>query len=85
MTEDMNRIDSDLLSVQEARILAENAREAQKILAAFPQEKLDKIVEHMAKTVVKYAKELAVLSHEETGFGKWEDKFIKNVFASDFI
>ena len=41
-------IDNDLLSIQEARILAENAREAQKLLAAFPQETLDEVVAHMA-------------------------------------
>lgn len=81
----MNRIDNDLLSVQEARILVENAREAQKVLATFPQEKLDKIVGRMAEAVYKYARELAVMSHEETGFGKWQDKLVKNVFASDFI
>lgn len=81
----MNRIDNDLLSVQEARILVENAREAQKILAAFPQEKLDKIVTNMAKAVYKCARELAIMSHEETGFGKWQDKFVKNIFASDFL
>lgn len=81
----MNRIDNDLLSVQEARILVENAREAQKVLAAFPQEKLDKIVERMAEAVFKYARELAIMSQEETGFGKWQDKFVKNIFASDFL
>lgn len=81
----MNRIDNDLLSVQEARILVENAREAQKVLAVFPQEKLDKIVGHMAEAAYKKAKELAMLSQEETGFGKWQDKFIKNVFASDYV
>ncbi|MEG6617625.1 acetaldehyde dehydrogenase (acetylating) [Peptococcaceae bacterium 1198_IL3148] len=81
----MNRIDNDLLSVQEARILVENAREAQKILATFPQEKLDKIVGHMAQEAYKHAKELAIMSQEETGFGKWQDKLTKNVFASDFI
>ncbi len=81
----MNRIDNDLLSVQEARILVENAREAQKVLAAYSQEKLDKIVGHMAEAVYKYAKELAIMSHEETGFGKWQDKFVKNIFASDFF
>ncbi|TGE39476.1 acetaldehyde dehydrogenase (acetylating) [Desulfosporosinus fructosivorans] len=81
----MNRIDNDLLSVQEARILVENAREAQKILASFPQEKLDKIVGRMAEAVHKYAKELAIMSQEETGFGKWQDKFVKNVFASEFL
>lgn len=81
----MNRIDNDLLSVQEARILVENAREAQKILATFSQEKLDEIVRSMAEEVYKHAKELAILSHEETGFGKWQDKFVKNVFASNFL
>ncbi|MDP4161044.1 MAG: acetaldehyde dehydrogenase (acetylating) [Bacillota bacterium] len=81
----MNRIDNDLRSVQEARILVENAREAQKVLGAFSQEKIDKIVGHMAEEVYKHARELAVMSHEETGFGKWQDKFVKNVFASDFL
>ncbi|MBU4438671.1 MAG: acetaldehyde dehydrogenase (acetylating), partial [Firmicutes bacterium] len=81
----MNRIDNDLLSVQEARILVENAREAQKVLAAFPQEKLDEIVGHMAEAVNKYARELAVMSQDETGFGKWQDKFVKNIFASNFL
>ncbi|AFM40573.1 acetaldehyde dehydrogenase (acetylating) [Desulfosporosinus acidiphilus SJ4] len=81
----MKRIDNDLLSIQEARILVENAREAQKSLAAFPQEKLDKIVECMAAEVVKNARDLAVMSQEETGFGRWQDKLIKNIFASDYL
>lgn len=81
----MNRIDNDLLSVQEARILVENAREAQKTLAAFTQEKLDKIVAAMAEEAYKHAEELAVMSQEETGFGRWQDKLIKNVFASRFV
>ena len=42
-------IDNDLLSIQEARILTENAYEAQQKLATFPQEKLDEIVEAMAQ------------------------------------
>ncbi|MEA4903010.1 acetaldehyde dehydrogenase (acetylating) [Desulfitobacterium sp.] len=81
----MNHMDIDLLSIQEARILIENAREAQKLLAAFPQEKLDEIVKHMASEAAKYARELAVMSSEETGFGKWQDKWIKNIFVSDFL
>ncbi|AFM02459.1 acetaldehyde dehydrogenase (acetylating) [Desulfitobacterium dehalogenans ATCC 51507] len=81
----MNRMDNDLLSIQEARILIENAREAQKTLAAFPQEKLDRIVERIAAEVAKYARELAIMSYEETGFGKWQDKYIKNIFASNFL
>lgn len=78
-------MDIDLLSIQEARILIENAREAQKILAAFPQKKLDEMVESMASEAAKYARELAVMSSEETGFGKWQDKWVKNIFASDFL
>lgn len=78
-------MDIDLLSMQEARILVENAREAQKILAAFPQEKLDEIVKRMALEAAKYARELAVMSSEETGFGKWQDKWVKNIFVSNFL
>ncbi|WP_051249791.1 aldehyde dehydrogenase family protein [Maridesulfovibrio zosterae] len=74
-------VDNDLLSIQQARILAENAFEAQKKLAGFPQEKLDSIVELLADTVEKYAKELALLSHHETDSGKWEDKLVKNLFV----
>ncbi|MDQ7095101.1 acetaldehyde dehydrogenase (acetylating) [Desulfosporosinus sp. PR] len=81
----MYRVDNDLLSVQEARILVENAREAQKLLAAFSQEKLDKIVGSMAAEVRKYARELALMSQEETGFGRWQDKLIKNIFVSDYL
>lgn len=73
--------DNDLVSMQQARILAENAREAQKKLATFPQEKLDAIVESMASALVPHCGELARLSHEETEYGKREDKVIKNDFA----
>ena len=44
----MNLIDNDLLSIQEARILAENARDAQQRLLSLPQEKLDSAVRAMA-------------------------------------
>ncbi|CCO23630.1 aldehyde dehydrogenase family protein [Maridesulfovibrio hydrothermalis] len=74
-------VDNDLLSVQQARIMAENAYEAQKKLAAFPQEKLDEIVEQLAKAVEEHAQELALMSHEETDSGKWKDKLIKNRFV----
>ena len=81
----MRIIDHDLLSIQEARILAENAYEAQKALAAFPQEKLDEIVERMAEAVSKHTKELAVMSSDETDYGKWQDKYIKNRFACEYV
>lgn len=81
----MNIIDNDLLSIQESRILAENAYEAQKALATFPQEKLDEIVERMAEEIVKHADELAKMSSDETDYGKWQDKYIKNRFVCEYL
>ncbi len=81
----MRIIDNDLLSMQEARILVENAREAQKKLATFSQEKLDEIVERMAEEIEKHLKELAKVSNEETEYGKWEDKYIKNCFVCRYL
>ncbi|OBR92915.1 aldehyde-alcohol dehydrogenase [Clostridium ragsdalei P11] len=81
----MNIIDNDLLSIQESRILVENAARAQKMLATFPQEKLDEIVERMAEEIGKHTRELAVMSQDETGYGKWQDKCIKNRFACEYL
>jgi acetaldehyde dehydrogenase (acetylating) len=81
----MNIIDNDLLSIQESRIIAENAGEAQKLLATFPQEKLDEIVERMAEEIGKHARELAIMSFDETEYGKWQDKYIKNRFACEHL
>lgn len=73
--------DNDLLSIQQARILAENAAQAQKRLATFPQRKLDEIVEAMADAVEPHAQELAVMSQEETDYGRWQDKLCKDLFV----
>lgn len=73
--------DKDLLSIQYARILAENAREAQKKLAAFPQEQLDTIVEYVAGVMETHAAELAALSFEETDYGRPEDKQVEILFV----
>lgn len=78
-------IDNDLLSVQEARILAENAAEAQRHLAGFSQEQLDKIVDSMANIVSMHAKNLAMQSVDETDYGNWQDKLIKNRFVSEYL
>ena len=73
--------DKDLISIQQARILAENAIEAGKKLAALPQESLDGIVEAMADAVETHAQSLAVMSHEESDCGRWQDKTAKNLFV----
>ncbi|MGL5479867.1 MAG: aldehyde dehydrogenase family protein [Clostridium sp.] len=81
----MNIIDNDLLSMQEARILVENAREAQKSLSTFPQEKLDEIVNRMLEVIKDYHGELSRLALEETDSGKVEDKLIKDKFVVSYL
>mgnify|MGYP000088421718 CR=1 FL=1 len=78
-------VDNDLLSIQQARILAENAFEAQKRLASFPQEKLDEIVERVAEAVEEHAEALAAMSADETDSGKRRDKCVKNRFVCSHV
>lgn len=81
----MKIIDNDLLSIQESRILAENAKAAQRQMALFSQEKLDGIVERMAAAVDGHAEKLAKMSYEETDYGRWEDKYIKIRFVCNCV
>lgn len=74
--------DKDLASIQETRSLIAKAKNAQKEFAQFCQQKVDGIVQRIAEAAAAEAVRLAKLAHEETGFGTWEDKVIKNQFAS---
>ena len=75
-------LDKDLKARQEARHLARQAEEAQKILAQMSQEQLDKIAEAIADAFYKESSALADMAVRETGFGNAEDKTTKNQFAS---
>jgi acetaldehyde dehydrogenase (acetylating) len=77
--------DRDLLSIQEARRLAERASRAAPALAEFTQAQIDRLVEVAAAAARGHAEEFARLAVEETGFGVVEDKIEKNRFASDRI
>ena len=78
-------MDKDLQAKQEARDLSRQAGEAQKELFFFAQEKLDTIVEAVARAFEAAAPELAHMAVEETGFGNVEDKITKNRFASKTV
>jgi len=78
----MMRIDKDLMSIQEVRNLIQKAKEAQKILADFSQEEIDRIVKAMAEEGMRAARWLAKVAVEETDIGDYEDKVIKNLFAT---
>ncbi|MCF8261283.1 MAG: acetaldehyde dehydrogenase (acetylating) [Melioribacteraceae bacterium] len=74
--------DKDLQSIQQARDLASKAKEAQLQFKHFNQQQVDKIVKAMADAGFEAAEKLAKIAHEETGFGKWQDKVVKNQFGS---
>ena len=78
-------LDNDLRSRQQARDLARLAGEAQKILAEYPQEKLDAIAEAVGQAFSREAVSLAEEAVRETGFGNIRDKTAKNRFAADRV
>lgn len=75
-------LDRDLQSIQEVRDLVANAKKAQRELAEFSQEKIDRIIYEIAKDCAANAQKLAKMAVEETGFGVWEDKVLKNLLGS---
>lgn len=75
--------DKDLISIQQARILAENANEAKKKLAQLTQDELDKIIQAVITDLLPHLDYLATLSYEETDFGTANDKKIKNRFVCE--
>ncbi len=75
-------LDRDLCAIQEARDLVKAADKAQDILKSFTQEQVDKIIDIMRGVGEAHAAQLAHLAVTETGMGKYQDKIIKNIFAS---
>ncbi|CAM3793821.1 acetaldehyde dehydrogenase (acetylating) [Mesobacillus zeae] len=81
----MSLEDKDLLSIQEARTLAKKAKTAQKKLAQMSQDEINRIVKAIADAAYENRERLAKMASEETGFGRWEDKVIKNLFGSRVV
>lgn len=78
-------VDKDLVSIQEVRNLLTEATIAQRELATFSQEKIDNICRAMATAAYDSRVRLAKMANEETGFGIWQDKVLKNSFASKTV
>jgi acetaldehyde dehydrogenase (acetylating) len=74
--------DKDLQSIQEMRELVQKAKQAQLEFRAYDQVRVDRIVKAMADAGFEAAERLGRMAHEETGFGKPEDKKKKNEFAT---
>lgn len=77
--------DKDLISQQEARDAVEAAHLAWKMVAKFDQAKIDRICEAMSGVALAESARLGLMAHEETGFGKADDKREKNRFAAEDV
>lgn len=75
-------MDKDLQSIQEVRELVQKAKQAQLEFRAYDQARVDRIVKAMVDAGYEAAERLGRMAHEETGFGKPEDKKKKNEFAT---
>lgn len=78
-------MDKDLQSIHQARTCVETAYEAWKQYADISQEKVDAIIKTIAEAGLAAAEPLARMAVDETGFGKYEDKILKNKFGSIFV
>lgn len=78
----MHLTGKDLISIQQVRDLMETAKQAQKKLSLMSQEQIDKIVKAICDAGYNNAEMLAKMANQETGFGKWQDKVLKNIFGS---
>ncbi|MCU0550681.1 MAG: aldehyde dehydrogenase family protein [Leptolyngbya sp. Prado105] len=76
------QLERDLYSIQEARSLLNQAHLAQQVLQKLSQTQIDQIVEAMVEAGYEAREQLAKLAVAETGFGKWQDKVIKNAVST---
>ena len=70
---------------EKADELVGQAREAAALFTQYDQEEVDRIVAAAAKAGAARRIELARMAVEETGMGVFEDKVIKNLFATEYI
>ena len=63
----------------------ERAAEAARAFRRLDQEEVDRIVWAMVVAGLEHAVELAELAMQETGFGVFEDKVVKNYVATEFL
>ena len=75
-------LDMDLQSIQEVRDLIRDAKKAQEVFGTFDQQRIDQIVKVISEACAANAERLAKMAVEETGFGVWQDKVLKNLLGS---
>lgn len=78
-------LDLDLKSIQEVRNLVAKSKVAQQKIARYNQAEIDEIVKKVAEACEDNAERLAKMAVEETGFGVYEDKILKNILGSKTV
>jgi acetaldehyde dehydrogenase/alcohol dehydrogenase len=65
--------------------ILERAVQAGAVFAQLGQAETDRIVDAVHKAAFNHRVRLARMANEETGMGKWQDKVLKNVVASQLV
>jgi acetaldehyde dehydrogenase (acetylating) len=78
-------LDEDLAALAEARSKARAARAAFLAFEDATQADLDRIVAAMAAAALDASADLARMAVDETGYGVYEDKILKNRYNADFV
>ncbi|OHB85197.1 MAG: bifunctional acetaldehyde-CoA/alcohol dehydrogenase [Planctomycetes bacterium RBG_16_64_12] len=87
-TKDAVSSECDVRATSAAKLadqLVSQAREAAAIFTQYSQEEVDRIVDAAAKAGAARRIDLARIAVEETGMGVFEDKVIKNLFATEYV
>ena len=75
----------DAAMIDHINELLENAKQAAAIFSQFNQQQTDRIVRAVYQAGMNNRVRLAKIAVEETGMGKWEDKVLKNVVATQYV
>jgi propionaldehyde dehydrogenase len=75
--------DKTCILFEDANQAVDAAKRAQKQLAQMSLEKRGRIIAAMRKAALENAEHLAKLANEETGYGKWQHKVLKNRLAAE--
>src|SRR5437016_6961108 len=85
MTLATQTLDSDLAALADVRAKVRKARAAYHALLGADQARLDSMVRAMARAGTAAAEELARLAVDETGYGVYENKILKNRFNTTIV
>lgn len=73
------------VSASDVESYFQKAKSASAVFSQFDQAQTDAVVKAVYEAGFKNRVRLAKMAHEETGMGKWQDKVIKNVVATQFV